>query len=809
MVSLMNKPFILSLSSAVIVFCVIHAADAEQRSYRYTFSQLEALSQDTPEWTREEQGNLRHLRKLAFRSCLSQRRSKRRNSFRQFKIFRCIVKTYRQLRSSLIELEKSTREASEAAALELCSTGECYLTARDVALNKVTSSHATLLAKKRYTRRSRPKIIVHRGRWWPRNGNGATTYPNEELNTFFHTNRSFEDFDLTHRRGVTWQETFPQLPDFFAANAIYVEAIVPLGSGRGRSRLSLRARSYAVAGKVTDEVCVAPFAVPVCALINNDGEYDKDNSCLYERMFTESNRYCDKNEDGELVECGIVPGSLFRAYPKENGKADDILTQADYYFNEDTDLKFTRLVKEDPDCLFFCSFEETFLDVPVNLTCDYKSSPAPEKESPADFFGLVGMPQTWLEESNQNSSEANDNEELYQQLFERIASESSFCMKAKIGDDFKVLYTGLTSPESADSFSQALLANSDEADSFGSKYEVIFHSMLTKNPDFLQVSEEDTIDIVAKHAELGCATTTTRHGMCNSQLFYYDTQCLVRQDMYSQIPENSFYLGQPLYSENMLACPINPDDQPLPIFRPSNIPEQEFADPNELLKTSPSHRTWTVVVPVVAPKGRGKTNATCAGILSQTKDPLLDEDTEYTIVGYTKMNFFDHDIGNRPPQRGYLPEDNLSAWQPALDAWDLLWSPAEEPWGFENRAGTSCNMVKAMQTCDQGLASVPVSVTKTSPSPSHTPADPFPSPVQSSPTPVEPSPSPTEPSPSPVTLAGDYNCDGRVDVADYTVWRGNLGSTEGTPCSGDGDGDGDVDNDDYLVWKGNFGATAQ
>jgi hypothetical protein len=61
-----------------------------------------------------------------------------------------------------------------------------------------------------------------------------------------------------------------------------------------------------------------------------------------------------------------------------------------------------------------------------------------------------------------------------------------------------------------------------------------------------------------------------------------------------------------------------------------------------------------------------------------------------------------------------------------------------------------------------------------------------------------------------VQLEGDYNLDGSVDAADYSVWRDALGATGLLPYSGaDGDGDGMVDQDDYAVWKANFGRTLE
>ncbi len=63
---------------------------------------------------------------------------------------------------------------------------------------------------------------------------------------------------------------------------------------------------------------------------------------------------------------------------------------------------------------------------------------------------------------------------------------------------------------------------------------------------------------------------------------------------------------------------------------------------------------------------------------------------------------------------------------------------------------------------------------------------------------------------SPPVLEGDYNDDGVVDAADYTVWRDYLGS--GFDLNGNGDETGDsagvVDAADYDLWKANYGNAA-
>ena len=56
---------------------------------------------------------------------------------------------------------------------------------------------------------------------------------------------------------------------------------------------------------------------------------------------------------------------------------------------------------------------------------------------------------------------------------------------------------------------------------------------------------------------------------------------------------------------------------------------------------------------------------------------------------------------------------------------------------------------------------------------------------------------------TPGRLVGDFNEDGSVDAADYTVWRaanGDLGTSHA-----DGNGDGVVGPEDYSVWAASYG----
>jgi hypothetical protein len=52
--------------------------------------------------------------------------------------------------------------------------------------------------------------------------------------------------------------------------------------------------------------------------------------------------------------------------------------------------------------------------------------------------------------------------------------------------------------------------------------------------------------------------------------------------------------------------------------------------------------------------------------------------------------------------------------------------------------------------------------------------------------------------------SGDYNNDGTVNAADYTVWRNTVGLT-GPDLAADGNGNNTIEIGDYQLWKTNYG----
>jgi hypothetical protein len=60
-------------------------------------------------------------------------------------------------------------------------------------------------------------------------------------------------------------------------------------------------------------------------------------------------------------------------------------------------------------------------------------------------------------------------------------------------------------------------------------------------------------------------------------------------------------------------------------------------------------------------------------------------------------------------------------------------------------------------------------------------------------------------SPSVTAVAGDYNSNGKVDAADYVLWRSTLGQSVTAGTGADGNADGTITQDDYGFWRARFG----
>ena len=56
--------------------------------------------------------------------------------------------------------------------------------------------------------------------------------------------------------------------------------------------------------------------------------------------------------------------------------------------------------------------------------------------------------------------------------------------------------------------------------------------------------------------------------------------------------------------------------------------------------------------------------------------------------------------------------------------------------------------------------------------------------------------------------SGDYNGDGQIDAADYTVYQDTVGQAVAAGSGADGNANGTIDQGDYIFWSDRFGNAA-
>ena len=202
-----------------------------------------------------------------------------------------------------------------------------------------------------------------------------------------------------------WQRNNPGKPVVALQNAVRIQvsrSILPFINIGLEGMLQASASSTALAQAV-EEACVAPLAIPACALYDQNGELDQNQICLTDRIFTASNRYCPNGGD-----CGVLPDFNYEPLVEPISNAQTQLFQDVHVQSVASDTGNT-----DASCFF----------------------PSPRAAQISDHFGVVGIP---------GAAQANI------ELVRSALMQPHGCIQAAIGQRFSVLPQGLTSPEFGD-----------------------------------------------------------------------------------------------------------------------------------------------------------------------------------------------------------------------------------------------------------------------------------------------------------------------------------------------------------------------
>jgi hypothetical protein len=637
------------------------------------------------------------------------------------------------------DLQVAADSAAVSSAGALCASKACWRNAREVALETLESHvlRGSILTKAKvdFTGLENQlstrwefdgiRVTVQRGRWWP------------DRSEF----ESMESPDATQ-----WQANHPGIPNIIGANAVRVTISRPSVlmflnpfSSAGETGYSVFAEAIAAGGKQED-VCIAPFAYPMCSLINEDGDFDATTSCQFDRFLTESKRYCPPNTD-----CDVVPGAFWNPLPMNpedfdpmsmshsgNGvencppffwagdlkeywhcplSSDPTWTpsfvgyQLQSMMTGGSTTNLSNVSQEWTDVRGYMSQVPKFLvrgtrfNVPLIGEDEY--GPGQPMGRASDQFGLVGLP---VGPGIPSIDGANDEEEI-----RTVLSSSPPCLSARIGQRFKILAEGLQEPESDTVIweqisnqlngSQATHPKMVDTDlgypavTYRHRYDNIHWGIRDTHPPYTNsVSREYAFD------------RNESYGACNSKRWGY-------RGMRGESPEIAWSV-----------IPSDPNDYRFS-YLTSLIPgsfDYNFAcraannymfgyyddvfQSDDVAGGTPldeNGRVWKISVPIISEScGDGAVQA-CRGINGETNDPLIDPSKEYEICAFIEVYVMDVDIGYDPPA---FPRATCDS---------ALTSGYHYPWGFDLEAKsadgsattqpTRCNNVRTRPVCNARL----------------------------------------------------------------------------------------------------------
>jgi hypothetical protein len=536
-------------------------------------------------------------------------------------------------------------------------------------------------------------VTVQRGRWWP---DGVPLALSGAVTT--HPNGMFEPFDLIQGVGApSWQAAHQGQPEHLVANAIYIEIRhvfhFPVLKMMASLSTILEERVYAFdRGIADDRVCAAPFAVPVCALLDTGGEFVNGSECRHERYFTALDRYCDGGGDPT---CNRLPGTLWTPVMDEDDQHFDGLPWGWGY----------PLYQRQQ-----CSWE-TY----------------PRAEYVGDHFGVVGLP------APAATSLPLDEMEIRAVIGgEGYPPQSDGCALAKIGDQFLPLAEGLRAPDT-DNTVWTRITDTSHAPLFHPEMiESVMRGGVATNRIAVEVlsaplpSPDNSIDPLTMAGKINCTTYVPQFSdaaLCRSRYLMASADCFKRELTNFYFDCDPWGMGDWFMKmQGVRGCPASAPGSLIAdgrYFLPDAwglgtadyigraVFDSGLAAPGAVPAEQRARPVWQVPIPVIASLGdvaAGVPAASCTGVLGNlADDPPVRASEKYVIVGFIEAVFYDTDIGP-----GY-------AGQPAVPAegdMDMcgdgllrtaLGNPRRLPHSFKQNTGRDCNVVKGITECGAKL----------------------------------------------------------------------------------------------------------
>lgn len=299
------------------------------------------------------------------------------------------------------ELRAAADAAAHAGAVSLCATETCWQDAQAAAINTLRNHivHGNLgdPATPDLDPRQGPvwtdsasnwRVSIERGRWLPGGQFITLEQPHSAL-------------------------AAGAVPLAVAANAVRVGVERP-----GLSFIATPAwlggrdhgvNAWATAVKGTPEAgCVAPFAIPVCALYHDEVFAEGDSMTSGDRLFMRTSRFCDTSIPGDPACRRILP---------------------EFFYEPSKDPAAAGVIVEAP-------------------TCSWNNARLPEV---SDHYGVVGLPESY----------GTVTEAKVRAIIDKTARP---CVPARIGERFNILEAGLTESQTDQALWRQISVSYDTSD---------------------------------------------------------------------------------------------------------------------------------------------------------------------------------------------------------------------------------------------------------------------------------------------------------------------------------------------------------
>lgn len=339
--------------------------------------------------------------------------------------------------------------SAKIGARETCSSKECFNKTRITALRyierELTGAEGALDGAQNSTEWETEgvKIKIERGRW-------------------------IESFEVLEQE---WQEQNLGTPNFMVYNAVRIslkrESILSFLPSFLSGALTVSSESISVAKPPSKGECSAPFAIPLCSMLERDGGFNPKWICRADRLFTESNRYCPPGEN-----CNVIPDFNYSPIPNTM----DVLTALNF--------EHWDYLNWGPGPI------ESHGGLSLN-TCSYLS---PNYEDTPQNFGVVGAPGIVGEAS-------------MSAVLPILNSERGCQDDTKIGDPFGVLANGLTDSNLNDRLRYLVMGNDQNTVSLAS---LDWDILQLINKAFINESEQEFCSEELRRPR------SDRNGVCGS-----------------------------------------------------------------------------------------------------------------------------------------------------------------------------------------------------------------------------------------------------------------------------------------------------